>query len=224
LIVVKTRADGARHRPRTLAAVAGGRRSWRRAQGSRGPVRLSGRLLASWRGDWGLGTVRGGVRRWGTAAFRRVQGCHRARPGAGERLLGASGRGLDEQLLVNADVVSGQRVHGQLQEGQGRSADKVRGDGWERRKGWHVRCQVAGMVWVLGHGDQERGEQWLVLVMGGVRELQGSRDGQLWTWSKVKMRYGHKVYSCLPGVWLNARKRKSFKFLKILWWISNIYS
>jgi hypothetical protein len=45
-------------------------------------------------------------------------------------------------------------------------------------------AMVAGMVWVLGHGDQERGEQWLVLVMGGVRELQGSRDGQPWTWSR----------------------------------------
>jgi hypothetical protein len=48
--------------------------------------------------------------------------------------VGVSGRGLGAQLLVNADVVSGQRVHGQLQEGQGRSIDKVRGDGCERRE------------------------------------------------------------------------------------------
>jgi hypothetical protein len=43
--------------------------------------------------------------------------------------VGVSGRGLGAQLLVNADVVSGQRVHGQLQEGQGRSIDKVDGLG-----------------------------------------------------------------------------------------------
>jgi hypothetical protein len=85
-------------------------------------------------------------------------------------------------------------------------------------------AMVAGMVWVLGHGDQERGEQWLVLVMGGVRELQGSRDGQPWTWSKVKWRYGHKINLGTQGVCLNARKRKVFEILKFLWWMSFIYS
>jgi hypothetical protein len=38
---------------------------------------------------------------------------------------------------VNADVVLVQGRHGQLQEGQGKSNDMVRGDGCERRKGWH---------------------------------------------------------------------------------------
>jgi hypothetical protein len=72
-------------------------------------------------------------------------------------------------------------------------------------------AMVAGMVWVLGHGDQERGEQWLVLVMGGVRELQGSRDGQPWTWSKVKFQYGLQNRCCPQGVCEYGRKRKVFE-------------
>jgi hypothetical protein len=44
--------------------------------------------------------------------------------------LGARGLG---SVVVN--LVQG--VHEQLQESQGKAADMVRGDGCERRKGWH---------------------------------------------------------------------------------------
>jgi hypothetical protein len=81
----------------------------------------------------------------------------------------------------------------------------------------------AGMVWILGHGDQEREVQWLGLMMGGVMELQGLRDGQDWTWSKPKMQHGLQISLCPQGVCGNARKKVFVKFWNILWWISFIY-
>jgi hypothetical protein len=136
------------------------------------------------------------VRRRGEVRLWRAPGRHHARPVAHGRLWAR----LGTRLLVNADVVLVKGMHGQLQEGQGESVDMVRGDGCERRGGEHVGVNGGRHGLGFGHGDQERGVQWPVLVMGGVRELQGLRDGRGWTWSKVKLRYGHKVYSCLPGV------------------------
>jgi hypothetical protein len=68
---------------------------------------------------------------------------------------------------------------------------------------------VSGMGWVFGHGDQERGVQWLGLMMGGVMELQGSRDGQGWAWSKKKISMGSNLVGA-HKVFVNMAEREKF--------------
>ena len=51
--------------------------------------------------------------------------------------MGASGRVGSRQFLAGGDVNLVKGLQGQLQEGQGKSNDMVRGDGCERRKGEH---------------------------------------------------------------------------------------
>ena len=78
-------------------------------------------------------------------------------------------------------------------------------DGDGQRASGHGELMVAGMVLTLTMGGPGQGLQWPVLVPRGVVSLQGSRDGQGWTWSKPIFSMGTdlvmtcKVFDVMPA-------------------------
>jgi hypothetical protein len=76
----------------------------------------------------------------------------------------------------------------------------VRGDGCERRGSEHVGVNGGRHGLGFGHGDQERGVQWPVLVPRGVVSLQSSRQGPGLDHVQPKLQNGHKSKCCPQGV------------------------
>ncbi|KAK1683040.1 hypothetical protein QYE76_043888 [Lolium multiflorum] len=65
-------------------------------------------------------------------------------------------------------------------------SDMVDWLGWERRGGEHGVCHGGRHGQVLVKVSKVQGWQWLGLMLRGERMIQGSREGQSWTKSKVK--------------------------------------
>jgi hypothetical protein len=76
---------------------------------------------------------------------------------------------------------------------------------------------------VLVKLSKVQGWQVLALVLRGEGMLQGSREGQGWTWSNPKIQHGHKFRFCPEGVCIHGRMNFFVEIWKSLWWIAFIY-